>query len=360
MRKLYMWVCIALIVSFAPLGMGQAHAQEDDEYCFNETHQCIAGPIRTYWEHHGGLPVFGYPITEQRTEIVEGRQVQVQWFERDRLEYHSDDLVLAGRLGVEVLEDQQQPWQSFPTVERAAPGCEYFPDTGHSLCEPFLRYWQTNGGLERFGYPITEPFQEEIQGTSYTVQYFERRRMEYHPEHADTPHEIQLGLLGRYFYPSGPARCYGTTTPRFAATVEAYREKLGCGLRLEREVDVTIQPFERGTMIALSPYEYAVTYVDHERDSLVYKKYSPDEGNDTTQAPQNPTPGLQKPDPMFEPIWSKNPAIHSTIGWATGPAQFDKGVYQMFQDAWALYRVDADRVYIFYHDGRADDIPCVP
>ena len=31
----------------------------------------------------------------------------------------------------------------------------------------------------------------------HAVQYFESARFEYHPEHAGTPHEVQLGLLGR-------------------------------------------------------------------------------------------------------------------------------------------------------------------
>jgi hypothetical protein len=28
------------------------------------------------------------------------------------------------------------------------------------------------------------------------VQHFQRARFEYHPEHAGTPYEVQLGLLG--------------------------------------------------------------------------------------------------------------------------------------------------------------------
>jgi hypothetical protein len=38
---------------------------------------------------------------------------------------------------------------------------------------------------------------ELIEGRAYQVQYFERRRMEYHPENAGTSFEILLGLLGR-------------------------------------------------------------------------------------------------------------------------------------------------------------------
>jgi hypothetical protein len=74
----------------------------------------------------------------------------------------------------------------------------YFPQTGHTLANAFLRYWQEHGGLAIFGYPISEEFTEvsPIDGKPYTVQYFERNRFEYHPEHAGTEFEVLLGLLG--------------------------------------------------------------------------------------------------------------------------------------------------------------------
>ena len=55
------------------------------------------------------------------------------------------------------------------------------------------------GGAAVFGYPISEPFEEvsKTDGQRYLVQYFERNRMEYHPELAGTAFEILLGHLGR-------------------------------------------------------------------------------------------------------------------------------------------------------------------
>ena len=32
----------------------------------------------------------------------------------------------------------------------------YFPQTGHTISGRFLSYWQNNGGLPVFGYPITD------------------------------------------------------------------------------------------------------------------------------------------------------------------------------------------------------------
>jgi hypothetical protein len=74
-----------------------------------------------------------------------------------------------------------------------APGVDavYFPQTRHNLSGDFLRYWQQNGGLRIFGYPLSEAFVE--RGT--TVQYFERNRFELHPEN-QPPYNVLLGRLG--------------------------------------------------------------------------------------------------------------------------------------------------------------------
>jgi hypothetical protein len=87
-----------------------------------------------------------------------------------------------------------------PGDESVIAGCRFFRETQFNLCEPFLSYWQANGGLKRFGYPITRMRQETLEGREYTVQYFERRRMELHPENAGTPYAVMLGLLGRDVY----------------------------------------------------------------------------------------------------------------------------------------------------------------
>ena len=71
-------------------------------------------------------------------------------------------------------------------------------ETGKTLKGKFLQYWNSHGGLAQQGYPISEEFNEwnDTDHNLYTVQYFQRARLEYHPELAGTPFEIQLGLLG--------------------------------------------------------------------------------------------------------------------------------------------------------------------
>ncbi len=77
-------------------------------------------------------------------------------------------------------------------------GCEYFEETGHNLCSPFLAFWEANDGATTFGMPLTEAYDERSSDTHlvYTVQYFENVRIEYRPDNAGTPYEFILGRLG--------------------------------------------------------------------------------------------------------------------------------------------------------------------
>lgn len=61
----------------------------------------------------------------------------------------------------------------------------------------FLEYWQLNGALFTFGYPLT-PVQNEYNadtGQSYPTQWFERNRFELHTENKP-PYDVELGRLG--------------------------------------------------------------------------------------------------------------------------------------------------------------------
>ncbi|MEZ4571783.1 MAG: PQQ-dependent sugar dehydrogenase [Thermomicrobiales bacterium] len=80
---------------------------------------------------------------------------------------------------------------------RAQENCQTFEETGFEVCGDLLTFWQNNGGLPVFGYPITAA-DEEVSpetGESHTVQYFERERLESHPEN-EQPYDVLLGRLG--------------------------------------------------------------------------------------------------------------------------------------------------------------------
>ncbi|WP_026370031.1 hypothetical protein [Kallotenue papyrolyticum] len=77
----------------------------------------------------------------------------------------------------------------------AARSC--FPETGHCIDGRIEQYWQQNGGLSVFGFPIA-PQAPEVNrdtGQTYETQWMERNRFELHPENA-APYDVLLGRLG--------------------------------------------------------------------------------------------------------------------------------------------------------------------
>ena len=162
-----------------------------DATFFDSTGHNLSGVFKTYWQQNGGLAQFGYPKTEPFREVnpSDGKVYTVQYFERNRFEYHPENKgtkyeVLLGLLGNQLTETrrakQEQPFQ--PVANPDSTTQLYFPETGHNLSLSFKKYWEQNGGLSLYGYPISEEFQEinPDDGFTYTVQYFERNRFEYH------------------------------------------------------------------------------------------------------------------------------------------------------------------------------------
>jgi hypothetical protein len=85
-----------------------------------------------------------------------------------------------------------------PAGAGAARLCTYFPETQHNACLGFGAFWSHYGGLEAFGYPVTEEFTWVDPATHQpiTMQYFERARFEWHPGSAPERFDVVLGRLG--------------------------------------------------------------------------------------------------------------------------------------------------------------------
>lgn len=117
--------------------------------------------------------------------------------------HYDDDLMPYPRKPAYSVYQRLANAAAFPLARRPARPSRlderYFPQTGQTVSGVFLRYWDENGGLARFGLPRTAAF---WQG-GRLVQYFERARFERFPEYAGTPNEVQLGLLGLHLVESG-------------------------------------------------------------------------------------------------------------------------------------------------------------
>ena len=69
-------------------------AAASDQECtyYPETGHQLCFGLRDYWEAHGGLAIFGYPIS---AEMKDANGTTVQWFERARFEYHPEQTTSA-------------------------------------------------------------------------------------------------------------------------------------------------------------------------------------------------------------------------------------------------------------------------
>jgi uncharacterized protein YkwD len=191
-----MMVPTLLILVLAGVAVLPSRAAAAGPRYFSETGHNCPELFATYWAAHGGVEAFGLPITE--TYRQDG--LTIQWFERARFERHPENKdtpfeIQLGQLGREVRTADPAV---APTGQKDA---RYFIETGHNIAL-FLNFWGGKGGMERFGLPLTEE-QNEVNaadGKTYTVQYFERARLEYHPESKGTPGEVLLGLIGMERY----------------------------------------------------------------------------------------------------------------------------------------------------------------
>jgi hypothetical protein len=169
--------------------------------CFAEVPHCLRGVFATSWAR-GGLDLFGFPITPEVQETIGGKSYTVQYTQRARFEFHPENKapydVLLGLLGNTLSEPRQNEEPFKPKPPSIVPSEEWFQQTQHNVRPPFLDYWKKNGGLPVFGLPKSEAFEEKnaADGKTYSVQYFERNRLEYHPELKGTRFEMLLGLLG--------------------------------------------------------------------------------------------------------------------------------------------------------------------
>ncbi|MGI8687055.1 MAG: DUF4397 domain-containing protein [Thermomicrobiales bacterium] len=83
----------------------------DTKVFYAATGHTLGGVFKTYWESHGGLAQFGYPITEEYQEVslTDGKTYTTQYFERARFEQHPENKgtpyeVLQGLLGREMFK----------------------------------------------------------------------------------------------------------------------------------------------------------------------------------------------------------------------------------------------------------------
>lgn len=169
------------------------HAQGIPILYFQETGHTLSGAFLEHFQKQGGAARFGFPITE---ETAEGERI-VQYFQKAMLTRSATDsegAVEVASLG-QLLGAQSPPLSESHFVQRYHFPYLYFPETGHTVAFAFREYFQTHGGAEILGYPITEITFEN----GSMVQYFQFARLEWHPQNP-LGQKVQLGFLGEEYF----------------------------------------------------------------------------------------------------------------------------------------------------------------
>ncbi len=188
-NKLGLALLGALIAGLLLVPQGNAQGEKEPYHYFEETGHTVQGDFLDFFDTHGGLETFGYPITEPFVE----NGLRVQYFQKARIEAHPDNpdpyKIQLGLLGDELKYRQAKVSRPlFPSRRRF-----YFSETGHLVSYAFLDYFKKHGGVDIFGYPISEMYYEHGR----IVQYFQRLKLEWYPEDRTTP--VHIGNLGEVY-----------------------------------------------------------------------------------------------------------------------------------------------------------------
>ncbi len=214
MRRIRFLLIVALMAVVLLVGVSAVHSQTTRENCryFADTDHWVCDEFLEFYEAWGGVEIFGYPLTEECEDPRLG--LRVQYFQRARMEWHPyNNDPYKVQLGL--LVDEQG--YDFPLADpEKVPAFNsslhhYFPETRHVVFYEFLNYFREKGGLDIFGYPRSEFMYED----GYIVQYFQRARMEWHPE-VVSGSQMRLTKMGEVYIErfGVPEICYEGGPPR--------------------------------------------------------------------------------------------------------------------------------------------------
>lgn len=172
-------------------------AQESEEVAYP-----IHEKLYDFWHTNGGLPAFGYAISPRFYEVSSrGEMVEVQYFERVRLEYHAARMgmpeeVRTGNIGQEA-EIRGTPARILPAGLEGDDVITTVNGAQISMPRLFVNFREAIGGSEVAGLPITGLLiDRDDEGRAIWVQYFDKARLEYNPDRIGTIYEVRLTRLG--------------------------------------------------------------------------------------------------------------------------------------------------------------------
>ncbi len=190
MVKLRSSTTLALAFCLLASTWSSVQAQVTGQY-FSQTGHNVQGEfLKFYNAATDPTTLYGYPITE---EITGKDGKHVQYFQRARFELHSE---LPEGQRVTLTNTGRELYTPGTQLNVYSPlACRMYTQTNFAVCFAFLEFFDKNGGVAQFGYPIS-PFEYH---DGVIVQYFEKARMEWQPSKPENQRVI-LTDLGRMYF----------------------------------------------------------------------------------------------------------------------------------------------------------------
>jgi hypothetical protein len=190
----------------------------------------VAPEFTNFYQTYGGDRIFGEPLAPAMTDPDTGRLVQ--YFTRMRLEFDgrlSDTQRPIDHVSIHPLGEWAYSGLTNPALAALTEAGQerYFPETGYTVRNGFLTFYQDNYGELLFGPPISDILDEGGK----RVQYFRNARLEWQPG-LPLAYRVQPGLLGRahfddhYVFHDNVLRKRGEAQPQPAAGVDAVMVEL--------------------------------------------------------------------------------------------------------------------------------------
>ena len=188
-------VVIITLFLASSLGIDSSYAQNTAgaEYFPQYGHYVRGEFLAKYRSISNARELFGLPISVAFISPIDGKLVQ--YFEKARFEGGQNSSVQISNLGEEIRKTVQPD----PELDTSA-GCQIFQETGFQVCHAFLEFFNANGGVSQFGFPISN-IERRVDGQ--LVQYFQKALLE-HRAALPAVKRIAVADLGRIaFYMKG-------------------------------------------------------------------------------------------------------------------------------------------------------------
>jgi hypothetical protein len=201
---------------------------------FLNTYSRVGDPVRIY----------GRPITEAFFRQPGGNQM-FQYFQKALfilwLDRPAGERVEVVKIG-QYLYETKNP---VAVIDNFA-GCRIYPQTSFPVCFAFLEFFEAFGGVDQFGAPISSI--ELVNG--YKVQYFEKARLEFHPDLPPGRRVIVANLGYEYFLKIGedpdritpiPNEAPGASDPIISLQTRAFPLRAVTGLQGKQTVYIVVR-----------------------------------------------------------------------------------------------------------------------